>query len=474
MVSRVRRYQRAAPGAGRWLLALGLVASAAPASGERSITWPQSLYNPQPRADDLILPLPCGGALALRAVPTPPRERGYAVSGAFGQADGTPALLLGKYEVTQLQAQAIQAEAAGTPCPMADATAALPFTGGWWETVELADRYSLWLAAHAEEIPACGAGVSPCLPRVDGIPAYVRLPTAAEWEYAARGGLSVTAEEFVAPRYPMPGGLAAHAWYRGNAHGRLKPIGGLAANPLRLHDLYGNAAEWVLQASSSGSEEHDTHAGAVAVGGDAGSGDADLSAARGRTYPPYAATIPSAGLRLVASVPIFTSLEKVREAERRRLVETASTSPPPPPPIKFFAKLRAVVDAPAQVLVDGQVVGEAKPGQPLERQDIEVGEHRIAVRAQGYAAEDQTQRFLTGQTVDVRFRLALLALQAEQSLGLTDAQRGQVRAWIKEMGLDAGEGGAPSLRRTVRPSPASSRKRVWRQPVISNPGPWGS
>ncbi len=388
----------------RMLLAVSLGVVFAHPTAVAEIAWPETLYNPRPLADDPILPLPCGGALALRSVPTPPRDRGYAVTGAFEQADGIPLLLLGKYELTQLQARAIRADAEGKPCPTADATAALPFAGGWWEAVELADRYSLWLAAHAEEIPACGMGVGPCLPRVDGVPAYVRLPTAAEWEYAARGGLSVTAEQFAAPRYPMRGGLAAHAWYRANAQGRLQPIGGLAANPLALHDLYGNAAEWVLDALAQGSERPDTQSAAIALGGDAGSGDRDLAATRGRTHPPYAATVLSTGLRLAAGVPIFTSLEKVREAERRRLAETDGI-PPPPPPVRFLAKLRASVDAPAQVLVDGQVVGEAKPGQPLERQDIEVGRRQIAIKADGYAAETQTYRLRTGQWTEVWFRV---------------------------------------------------------------------
>ncbi len=395
-----------------------LLVLALPAVGAHTITWPQGLYNPRPLADDLILPLPCGGALALRAVPTPPRERGYAVTGAFEQADGIPLLLLGKYEVTLLQAQTIQAEAAGTPCPMADATATLPFTGGWWEAVELADRYSRWLAAHADEIPACGAGVAPCLPRVDGVPAYVRLPTAAEWEYAARGGLSVTAEQFAAPRYPMRGGLAAHAWYRANAHGRLQPIGGLAANPLALHDLYGNAAEWVLDALAQGSERPDTQSAAIALGGDAGSGDRDLAATRGRTHPPYAATVLSTGLRLAAGVPIFTSLEKVREAERRRLTqpnkldEPFSEAPgPAPKPMMFVGGLRVAVNVPAEVRLDGKPVGTAFLGRPLELESVEVGERHLEVSASGYSTVTSVLRIRTGRREERRVELERLAGQ---------------------------------------------------------------
>ena len=34
--------------------------------------WPERFYNPAPLEDDLVLPLPCGGAMAFRPVATPP------------------------------------------------------------------------------------------------------------------------------------------------------------------------------------------------------------------------------------------------------------------------------------------------------------------------------------------------------------------------------------------------------------------
>ncbi len=65
--------------------------------------------------------------------------------------------------------------------------------------------------------------------------AGLRLPTEAEWEYACRAGLT-------APRY---GELDAIAWHRGNSDDRRHPVGQKAANPLGLHDMIGNAWEWV-------------------------------------------------------------------------------------------------------------------------------------------------------------------------------------------------------------------------------------
>ncbi len=59
-----------------------------------------------------------------------------------------------------------------------------------------------------------------------------RLPTEAEWEYAARAGAA------------EPVSLDEIAWYSGNAKDTTHRVGGKAANAWGLHDMLGNAAEW--------------------------------------------------------------------------------------------------------------------------------------------------------------------------------------------------------------------------------------
>ena len=72
-----------------------------------------------------------------------------------------------------------------------------------------------------------------------------RLPTEAEWEYAARAG-STTAYYFG----DDPEQLADHAWFDENADYETHPVGSKPANAWGLHDMYGNAAEWVLDGYS--------------------------------------------------------------------------------------------------------------------------------------------------------------------------------------------------------------------------------
>ena len=73
-----------------------------------------------------------------------------------------------------------------------------------------------------------------------------RLPTEAEWEYAARAG---TATDTYAGDITQPDGndpvLNGIAWYNQNSGGRTHPVGGKAPNAWGLHDMLGNVWERV-------------------------------------------------------------------------------------------------------------------------------------------------------------------------------------------------------------------------------------
>lgn len=385
------------------------------------VTWPESFYNPQPQPGDLILPLPCNGALVLRRVPTPPRSARYPVMGGFTGADGTPYLLIGKYELSALQAAAIRAEAEGRPCPEPQTNLSRPMMSDWVGALTLTEQYSRWLVGHTAEIPDCESHAPLCLPREDGVPAYVRLPTAEEWEFAARGGLAVSPDAFGAPRYPMTEGLAAHAWYAGNAADVLHPIGKLAPNALGLHDLYGNVAEWSQEMMATPGGKGTAN---VALGGDIESPEAALVASERWLHPLYADDSSGrTGVRLTASVPIYTTLAKVRAAARWRATAGAVAGPSPraispaPEPVKLYGKLRVMSDVAAEVLVDGIPVGQVSPDHPFEDEAIKAGERHIALRTEGYTTPDRTEQLQVGHWTEARIEIGdkLAARRDEQA-----------------------------------------------------------
>ena len=252
-------------------LALGFGVAGAMAQDAAPTPW-----NPKPAEGDLVLPMPDGAEMAFRRIPVPGEgfwgdrariiQLGDAsggifeglqrtqVSGSFPAAGGKQwEIVLAKYEITRGQFVAVMGmdallAASGDPedqkLPTLQGRAQrdalmkpLAFVSHQ-DVLAFMRRYNQWLfdPAHPERVAA--------LPKIDGAPGFIRLPTEEEWEYAARGGLPAIEAGRFDDRLPIAAGeINEHAWHLGNARHQLRPVGLRAAGPFGLHDLFGNVQE---------------------------------------------------------------------------------------------------------------------------------------------------------------------------------------------------------------------------------------
>jgi len=161
--------------------------------------------------------------------------------------------LIGKYEVTQAEWDVLMADGsytvgAGANHPVYDVS--------WFQMIKYCNLKSM-----AEGLTPCYI-ISSSTDPVDwpAPPVYsddssfptwdavvweqlrdgYRLPTEAEWEYAARGGVDAADDH----RYSGGGVIGDVAWYVDNAPAACQAVGGKLPNQLGLYDMSGNVYEF--------------------------------------------------------------------------------------------------------------------------------------------------------------------------------------------------------------------------------------
>jgi formylglycine-generating enzyme required for sulfatase activity len=82
-----------------------------------------------------------------------------------------------------------------------------------------------------------------------------RLPTEAEWEFAARGG-NKAGSGFI---YSGSNNIDDVAWFNGNSGDSTHPVGSKKPNQLGIHDMNGNVLEWLWAWFGSYTDEEKTN-----------------------------------------------------------------------------------------------------------------------------------------------------------------------------------------------------------------------